>query len=155
MDAVCGADLQLWPVFIGHHFVYRGGTKILARVSVFPDAAVAADIRLKNDEMAGLIFVVARSGMIDVGEAVESEFAVAAKASGLVDEGAVAIQFLVFLVARFAVHGIDQAAAASDELDSRFCEAGPEAPMKCLVKITDFPQLFFDPAIFEFGFIYG
>src|ERR1700683_828595 len=125
VDAVCGADLQFWPVFIGHHFVYRGGTKILAGVSVFADAAVAANIRLENDEVAGLIFVVARSGMIDVGEAVESELAVAAKASGLIDQGAVAIQLFVFLVARFAVHGIDQAAAAGDELNSGFCQAGP------------------------------
>ncbi len=50
--------------------------------------------------MAGLVFFVARSGMIDVGEAVEGEFAVAFEARGLIDQSAVAIQLFVFLVAR-------------------------------------------------------
>src|ERR1700679_2432518 len=82
VDAVGGADLQLGAVFIRHHFVHGGGTKILAGVAVFADAAVATDVRLENYEVARLIFFVARSGMIDVGEAIEGEFAVAFVARG-------------------------------------------------------------------------
>ena len=91
MDAICGADFQLGLAFIQYHFVNGGRAKILARVAVFADAAVAANIRFEHDEMAGLIFLVARAGMIDVGEAIEGEFAVAFEAGGLIDKSAVAV----------------------------------------------------------------
>src|ERR1700722_587856 len=91
VDAVCGADLQLGAVFIRHHFVDGGGAKILAGVAVFADAAVAANVRLENDEVAGLVFFVPRAGMIYVGKAIEGELAVTFEARGLVDESAVAI----------------------------------------------------------------
>ena len=53
-------------------------------------------------QVAGLIFVVARAGVIDVGEAIEGELAVALEARGLIDEHAVAIEIVIFLVAGLA-----------------------------------------------------
>ena len=70
------------------HLVDGRGTKILAGIAEFADAAVAANIRLEHDEMARLVFFVARAGVIDVGEAVEGEHAVALEARRLIDERA-------------------------------------------------------------------
>src|SRR3984957_8181464 len=40
MDAIGGVDFQFGGAFLGDHFVDRGGTKILAGVAVFADAAI-------------------------------------------------------------------------------------------------------------------
>jgi len=62
--------------------------------------------------MARLIFFVARAGMIDVGEAVESEFAVSRETR----LGELAVDFLVGFVAGVCAQGIDEAASASNLL---------------------------------------
>ena len=62
------------------HFIDGGGTKVLARIAVFLDAFCGADVQIRDMQMAGLIFFVARAGVVDVGEAVEGEFAIADKA---------------------------------------------------------------------------
>src|SRR3984957_6557034 len=77
VDAVRGVDFQFRRALLRHHFVYGRRTKILAGIAVFADAAVNADIRLENDQVAGLILFVARSGVIDIGETIEGEFAIA------------------------------------------------------------------------------
>ena len=84
------------------HFVDGRGTEILAGIAVFADAAVAANVRLEDDQVARLVFVVARAGMIDIGQPVERELAIAFETRGLIDQRAVAIELLVFLVARLA-----------------------------------------------------
>ena len=66
-----------------------------------------------DDEVAGLIFVVARAGMIDVGQPVEGELAIAFESRGLVDERAVAMEIFVLRVAGLRAHRIDQAAPAA------------------------------------------
>jgi hypothetical protein len=52
--------------------------------------------------------------VIDVGKAVKGKFAVTLKALG----SGTAVDFLVVLVARVDVHGIDQAAAPGDEMQA-------------------------------------
>ena len=99
---------------IFRHFVDSCGTKILAGVAVFLDTFCGADIGVGDVEMAGLVFFVARAGVVDVGQAIESEFAVAFEAFG----GGAAVDFFVVLVASVDVHGIDQAAAAGDLLEA-------------------------------------
>ena len=91
VDAIRGVDFQFWRAFFGDHFVDCGGTKILTRISVLSDAAVAANIRLEHDKVARLIFFMARAGVVDVGEAVEGEFAVAFETRGLIHESIRAI----------------------------------------------------------------
>ncbi len=93
-----------------------------------------------------MIFFMARARVVDVGEAVESEFAIAFKTLG---SGA-AVDFLVVLVAGFGMHGIDEAAAAGDLLESSMEEAAEHAVSKGLVEIADLPEFFFDVALLDF-----
>ena len=88
MDAVGCVNLQSGLAFFRHHFVDRCGTKVLAGIGVLAHAAITANIRIEDDEMAGLIFFMARAGVIDVGEAIEGELTVAFEARGLVDKSA-------------------------------------------------------------------
>ncbi len=82
VDAVGGVDFEFEVAGFGNFgaFVDRGRAKILARVAVLDGAFCGADVEIVDVEMAGLIFFVARAGVIDVGEAIESEFAVALEA---------------------------------------------------------------------------
>ena len=77
VNAIRGVDLQFRRALFHHHLVDRCGTKILARISKFADAPIATDIRLEHDQVAWLVLVVPRAGVIDVGEAVERQLAVA------------------------------------------------------------------------------
>src|SRR5882757_7363758 len=97
--------------------------------------------------MARLIFFVARAGMIDVGEAVESEFAVSRETR----LGELAVDFPVGFVADVCAQGIDEAASASNLLKCSVDEAGKLAVREALMEVADFPQFFFDVAIFDFG----
>jgi len=119
VDAVCSIDFQFWGAFVGDHFIDCRGTKILARIAELPDAAVTADIRFKDDQMARLILVMARTGMIDIGQSVKRQLPVALVSRGLVDERPVAVEIFVILVARLGSHRIDQPASSGDELQSR------------------------------------
>src|SRR5215467_6239359 len=95
--------------------------------------------------MAGLVLLVARAGMIDVGEAIESEFAVALEAFGRV----AAVYFFVGFVTLMHPHGIDQATPARDLLKRCMKKSAKHAVLKRLVEIADLPKLFFDVALFD------
>ena len=69
--------LPLGAAGVLHHFVDVGGTEILARVAEFLHAAFIADIRVVDDEVRGLIFLVLGAGVVEVGELVEGQLAVA------------------------------------------------------------------------------
>ena len=58
MDAVRRINFQGRRTLLHHHFVNRRGTKILAGVPEFAHAAVAANTRVQNDQVVGLILVV-------------------------------------------------------------------------------------------------
>src|SRR6266849_2416667 len=60
-----------------NHFVDIGGAEILARVAEFFYAARIADVGVVNDEMSGLVLFMLGAGVVEVGELVESQFAVA------------------------------------------------------------------------------
>ena len=97
-------------------------------------------------QMAGLIFFVARAGVIDVGEAIEGEFAVAFETLGR----GMAIDLVIVLVAGFDAHRIDEAATAGDELQAGVEEAAVESVFEGLVEIADGPEFFLDVACFDF-----
>jgi len=59
------------------HLIHIGRAEELARIPVLPGAAVAADIRVLNNEVRRLIFLVPRGGVIQVGELVKSQLAIA------------------------------------------------------------------------------
>ena len=59
------------------HLVNIGRTEVLAGAAEFFYAALVADVGVVNDEVRGLIFFVLRAGVVEIGQLVESEFAVA------------------------------------------------------------------------------
>ena len=59
------------------HLVNIGRTEVLAGAAEFFYAALVADIRVVNDEVRGLIFFMLRARVVEIGQFVESEFAVA------------------------------------------------------------------------------
>ena len=127
VHAIRSVDFQLRRAagFL-HHFIDRGGTKILARIAVFDRAFRGADVGVGDAQMAGLIFFMTRAGMIDVGEAIESEFAVTFEAFG---RGA-AVDFFIGFVAGVRAHGINQAAAAGDLLERGVKESAKHAVLE-------------------------
>ena len=77
MNAIGGVNFQFeLAVGILGHFVDGRWAKILARIAVLYDALRGANIQIAHDKVAGLIFLVAGAGMIDIGEPVKSEFAI-------------------------------------------------------------------------------
>ncbi len=80
MNAVRCVDFQFWRTLLKSHFVHGSRAKILAGISVFTNASVTASIRIENYEVAGLIFFMTSAGMVDVGEAIEGQLAIALKA---------------------------------------------------------------------------
>ncbi len=80
MHAVRGVQanaLAVWLRGVIDHFVDIRGTEILARVAIFFHAAGVANICVVNDQVRGLILFVLGAGVVEVGEFVESKFAVA------------------------------------------------------------------------------
>ena len=62
---------------IVHHLVYICRTEILAGAAEFLYATRVADVGVMNDQMCGLVFFVLGAGVIEVGEFIESQFAIA------------------------------------------------------------------------------
>ena len=125
VDTVGRVDLQLGLASVAHHFIHRRGAKILAGIPEFAHAAVPANIRIGDDQVAGLVFIVARAGMIYVGEAIEGELAITLEARGLIDERPRAMKLFVFGVAGLRVQRVRDSAPAGYELQSGIDEAGP------------------------------
>src|SRR5215831_10925981 len=93
VDAIRGVDLQSRHAIFLHYFVNRGRAEVLARVAVLANAAVHANVRLENNKVTRLIFIVSRAGMIDIGEAIKGQLAVAFEARRWVDRLGSAIEF--------------------------------------------------------------
>jgi hypothetical protein len=126
VDTVGGVDFEFEVAGFGDGLVDGGGTKILAGVAVLDGAFCGADVEIGDVKMAGLIFFMARAGVVDVGEAIESEFAVALEAR----RRGMAVDVVIVLVAGFDVHRIDEAAAAGDELQAGVEESAVEAVLE-------------------------
>ena len=69
--------LPLGSAGVVHHLVHVGRTEILARAAKFFYAARVADIGVVNDKMRRLVLFVFRAGVVEVGELVESQLAIA------------------------------------------------------------------------------
>ena len=66
VHAVRKIDLQPPPALFLNHLVNSCRTEILARIPVLDNAAIDANVRVQNMQMAGLILFMPRAGMIDV-----------------------------------------------------------------------------------------
>src|SRR6202022_4584974 len=118
-------------------FVHRGGTKILARISVLLGTLCCADVRVRHAKMARLIFLVPRTGVIYVRQPVKRQLAIALESFGCW----AAVDFLICLVPGVRAHGIDQSTPAGDLLERGVEESAEHSMLKRLMKIPDLPQL--------------
>ncbi len=104
--------------------------------------------------MRRLIFFVLRTRVIQIGELVERKLAIAFRGTEQVSLGAsVGRKFSELahvFVSGFCRIAVAQAAAASDHLQRGVEHAGVESVFKTLVHVAHFPELFFDPAGFDF-----
>ena len=132
------------------HLVDIGRAEILARIAEFFYAARVADVGIVNDQVRRLVFFVLGAGVVEVGELVEGQLAIAfggAEQIGFI--AAIRGQFaelLHVLVARSRGIAVAQAAAAGDLLQAGVDHAAPEAMLESLMKVADLPELVFDPA---------
>src|SRR3974377_1304498 len=70
------------------HLINARRTEILAGVAVLLHAALIADRGIADDQVCGLVLLVLRSGIIDVGQFVESQLAVTLGRANYVGLGA-------------------------------------------------------------------
>src|SRR6185437_415689 len=133
-----------------HHFVNIRRAEILARVAEFLHAASIADIGLVNDQVRWLVLFVLGAGVIEVGELVESQLAVAFR--GAEEMGVVAAlgrqfgEFLEVLISRGRVIAVVQTAATAELLQASVDHAAPESVLEALMKVADLPEFALDPA---------
>ena len=76
MHTVGRVQPQLFAPFGFDHLIDRRRTKILARVAVLGYAAVGANVSILDQQVDGLVFLVAGAGVVDVGHLVEGQRAV-------------------------------------------------------------------------------
>src|SRR5438046_9065607 len=95
--------------------------------------------------MARLVFFVARSGVIDVREAIEGELAIAFKSF----RSRAAVDFLVGFVARVRPHGIKQTAPAGTLLESGVDKAAAPSMLERRMEIPHMPSFFVDVAVVD------
>ena len=69
--------LAVWLLGVLDQFVDVCGTEILAGTAEFLDAPLVADVGILDDQMRRLIFFVFGAGVVEVGELVDHELAVA------------------------------------------------------------------------------
>ena len=102
------------------HLIDVGGAEVLAGVAELLHATLIADVGVVNDQMRRLVFLVLRARVIDVGELVEGQLAVA---FGRADD----VRF------RAAIRRQAGSAAACDDVRLRCCSgpAQPRPPVNC------------------------
>src|SRR5262249_9135906 len=76
MHAVGEINLQTPTVPIVDHFIYRSGAEELTWISILVRASRVTNIGLQDMQVAWLVFVVGRAGMVNVGQFVECKLSV-------------------------------------------------------------------------------
>src|SRR5258708_3111676 len=138
--------------FVVHHLVDVRGAEILAGAAELFHAPVVTDVGVLNQQMRRLIFFMLGAGMIEVGEFVEGELAVAFSGTKHVLFGASAGgevgERLQVLVARTRWRAVAEA-AVKNFLESSVEHSGDHAILESLVKVAYWPELVFNPAGFD------
>src|SRR6185503_14804774 len=141
VDAVAGVDLQPQPApLLRDHFIDRRRAEALARVAVLDGAAVLADRRVGDLEVRGLVLLVPRPGMEDVGETIEGVPAVGAIAVAVRRGLRPIAQPLQPLVPRFGRERVDETAPSGDLLQARVEESRQEPAAQPGVQIAHAAQ---------------
>ena len=127
---------------------------MLAWAPEFLYATGIADIRIVNDQMRRLIFFVLRPRVVQIGQLVEGQLAITFRWTDQLRVGSPICgqtgQRLHALVARHRSVAIAQAASAGNHLQPGVEYPGEHAVLKSLMQVADFPELFLDPAGFDF-----
>src|SRR5882762_8985914 len=150
---VFGADSARRRGGIIDHFVDVGGAEVGAGVAEFFGAARVADVGVLDDEVRWLVFLVLGAGVVEVGELVEGELAVAfGVAEQMLFGTAVDWERCqrpeVFVAGVRGVTSVE-AAAEGDLLEGSVDEARVKALLEALMKIADLPKFFPDPALID------
>src|SRR6185503_17578902 len=67
VNAVRKVDLKPpVPLTVVHHLIYARRAEILARIAILPRAPVNTDVSVQNFQMAGLVFIMLSTGIIDI-----------------------------------------------------------------------------------------
>src|SRR5579859_346450 len=127
VHAVRKIDLQSPPALFLNHLVNSCRTEILARIPVLDNAAIDANVRVQNVQVAGLVFLVPCAGMIDVRQPVECEHAIALKAWRSRTRP---VELMILLVAGLHPHRVYQATPAGHKLHGRVRQAAPQAVLE-------------------------
>ena len=80
MHAIRRINFQFLRGSLFHHFIDGRGAKILTGIAKFLHAFCRTDIQILHFQVAGLILFMPRAGVIDVGEPIERQLAVALEA---------------------------------------------------------------------------
>ena len=99
------------------------GRKILARIAVLFDALCNANIGVQDVQVARLIFIVARSGMVDVGQPVKRKFPVTFESLLGICRALRSIELFVVLISGIRAHWVYQPAPAGNLLKRCLHEA--------------------------------
>lgn len=153
MDAVGWVQADAFTVgLLGviDHFIDVGGTEILAGATEFLDATRITDVGVMNDQVRRLIFFMLGAGVIEVGELVEGELAIAfRRAKQMRFRAAVGSQVRQFFKSfgPGTVGGTaTQATSTGELLNPGVQHSPPEAMLESLVEVSNFPEFLFNPA---------
>src|SRR5580704_18993780 len=138
VDAVREVDLQApleLPVDRFEHRLVDGRrAEVSARISVLDGAAVATDVRVRNDQMARLILFVHRAAVVHVGQLIEGQHVIDLRARRLLGSPS---RLLHPRGAGFARQLIDEAesGAAGDRGEAGVDQSRQQPVMESLVEV--------------------
>ena len=132
------------------HFVDVRRTEILARTAKFLHAARVADVGVVDDKMRRLVFFMLGAGVVEIGELIEGELAVALGRAKQMRFSA-SVRRQISQVAHVLVSGcrritVAQASSAGHHLQSGVQHSCIHSVCEPLMQVAHFPQFFFDPA---------
>src|SRR5215470_17848953 len=150
MNAVGEVDLEMPSLAVVRHLINRRGTEELTRITVLLRTSRMTDIRLQDVQVTRLILVMCGAGIVNVGQLIESKFAIE---RGLAYRRNMSIVIRAQLaharVPRPVPIPVMQPPPTGYHLQARMDHPQEKAVFKCLMEVPDLPQLFLDPALFH------
>ena len=153
VNAIRGIDLQVCTgaIRIVFHLVYRGRTEILAGIAVLNRAAMVTNIKVRNLQVRGLVFLMMCARVEHVRNLIEGKLAIGFDSYRRIPRALVEAPH-VFVAGQRRVSSV-QSAAASKKLQAPVRDAAPEAVLEPLVIVAHLPKLLvhpaFPPAVFK------
>ena len=146
VNAIRGINLQVCTgaIRIFFHLVYRRRTEILAGIAVLNRTAMVANIKVRNLQVGGLIFLMICARVEHVRNLIEGQLAIRFDPCRRIPRALIETPHV--LVAGQRRIASVQSAAASKKLQATVRDAAPEAVLEPLMIITHLPEFLVDPA---------